>query len=102
MSQPHQLLIIGGPNAGKTHFVGQLYNRLFAHRAGGSSGAYRMVTPPADLSAIKAILDRLARGLAGLHTEAGLNAEINFVVADEHRQTALTFPCTLPRIESQL
>lgn len=92
MSQPHQLLIIGGPNAGKTHFVGQLYNRLFAHRAAGSPGAYRMVTPPADLSAIKAILDRLARGLAGLHTEAGLNAEINFVIANEHRQTALTFP----------
>lgn len=92
MSQPYQLLIIGGPNAGKTHFVGQLYNRLFTNRTPGTGHAYHMVTPPADLSAIKAVIDRLACGLAGLHTEYSLNEEINFVIADAHRQIALTFP----------
>jgi GTPase SAR1 family protein len=92
MSQPYQLLIIGGPNAGKTHFVGQLYNRLFSNRQPGKRSAYHMVTPPTDLSAIKAVIDRLARGLAGLHTESGLNEEISFVVANEQRQIALTFP----------
>jgi GTPase SAR1 family protein len=92
MSQPYQLLIIGGPNAGKTHFVGQLYNRLFSNRQPGKGSAYRMVTPPADLSAIKAVIDRLACGLSGLHTESGLNEEISFVVANEQRQVTLTFP----------
>jgi hypothetical protein len=51
-----------------------------------------MVTPPADLTPIKAIIDQLARGMAGQHTHAGLNQEISFVVANEHQQTALTFP----------
>jgi hypothetical protein len=87
MSQSHQLLIIGGPNVGKTHFVGQLYNRLVA-----KASAYRMVTPPADLSVIKAIIDRLALGLAGEHTQRGLNEEINFTVARDQTEIALAFP----------
>ncbi|MDO7877735.1 hypothetical protein Q5H93_23565 [Hymenobacter sp. ASUV-10] len=87
MSQSHHLLIIGGPNAGKTHFVGQLYHRLDA-----GESAYRMVTAPADLTVIKAIIDRLVQGRAGGHTESGLNKEINFVVANAHTQIALAFP----------
>lgn len=92
MSQPYQLLLIGGPNAGKTHFVGQLYNRLVAYRAGSPAKAFQMVTPPADLTPIKAIIDQLARGMAGQHTHVGLNQEINFIVANEDQQIALTFP----------
>lgn len=87
MSQSHQLLIIGGSNAGKTHFVGQLYNRLDARRS-----TFRMVTAPVDLTAIKAVIDRLARGLAGEHTESGLNEEINFIVANDQTEITLTFP----------
>ncbi len=87
MSQSQNLLIIGGPNAGKTHFVGQLYHRLDAGKS-----AYHMVTAPADLTVIKAIIDRLVQGRAGEHTESGLNKEISFVVANEHAQITLTFP----------
>ena len=90
MSQSHHLLIIGGPNAGKTHFVGQLYHRLDA-----GESAYRMVTAPADLTVIKAIIDRLVQGRSGGHTESGLNKEINFVVANAHTQIALAFPAFL-------
>ncbi len=87
MTKPHQLLIIGAPNVGKTHFVGQLYNRLDARRS-----TYRMVTAPTDLTVIKAVIDRLARGLAGEHTQSGLNEEVNFVVANDQVEIALTFP----------
>ena len=87
MSHAHQLLIIGGPHAGKTHFVGQLYNRLNT----GQSG-YRMVTAPADLTVIQAVIDRLAQGRAGDHTQSGLNEEIEFVVANDQAEITLTFP----------
>jgi GTPase SAR1 family protein len=87
MNQSQQLLIIGGPNVGKTHFIGQLYNRLVAKRS-----TFHMVTAPADLTVIKAVIDRLAQGLAGEHTQSGLNEEIHFVVANNQAQIALTFP----------
>ncbi|QDK82634.1 hypothetical protein EXU85_30110 [Spirosoma sp. KCTC 42546] len=87
MNQSHQLLIIGGPNAGKTHFVCQLYNRLDAKRS-----TYHMVTAPLDLTVIKSVIGRLAQGLSGEHTESGLNEEINFVVANEYKEIALSFP----------
>jgi len=87
MSKAHRLLIIGGPNAGKTHYVGQLYHRLVTGRS-----SYRMVTAPADLTVIQAVIDKLASGLAGEHTQSGLNEEISFVVAKNQTTTELVFP----------
>lgn len=87
MSKTHSLLIIGGSNAGKTHYVGQLYRRL---KTGHSS--YHMATPPADLTVIQAVIDRLASGRAGEHTQRGLNEEIHFVVANNQVTIELTFP----------
>jgi hypothetical protein len=87
MNQNHQLLIIGGPNAGKTHFVGQLYKRLQTKRS-----SFRMVTPPTELNVIKEVLDRLSKGLAGQHTDSSFNEEIHFVVANDTGEIGLTFP----------
>lgn len=87
MSQTHHLLLIGGSNVGKTHFVAQLYRRLV-----NPGGRYRMVTPPADLTLIQAVLERLASGRAGDHTPRGVNEEIQFVVADHQAAIELTFP----------
>ncbi|QKG51827.1 hypothetical protein [Hymenobacter sp. BRD67] len=53
---------------------------------------YRTVTAPADLTVIQAVIDRLAGGLAGAHTESGLNEEISFVVADGQTTIELIFP----------
>jgi hypothetical protein len=87
MSHTHNLLLIGGSNVGKTHFVAQLYRRLV-----NPGGRYRMVTPPADLTLIQAVLERLASGRAGDHTPRGVNEEIQFVVADQQATIELTFP----------
>jgi hypothetical protein len=51
-----------------------------------------MVTPPADLTVIQAVIERLASGRAGEHTQRGLNEEIHFVVADNQATIELAFP----------
>lgn len=89
---PHQLLILGGPNAGKTHYIGQLYLRL-THRTSAQHHALQMAVPPADLTAINNIIQRLREGRSAEHTASGFNEEISFTVADQHgHHIELTFP----------
>ena len=89
---PHQLLILGGPNVGKTHYIGQLYLRL-THRISAQHHALHMAMQPTDLTAINTIIRRLREGRSAEHTASGFNEEISFTVADQHgHRIALTFP----------
>jgi hypothetical protein len=76
----NNVLIIGGPNAGKTHFGGQLYGRLNSRKF-----LYK-ISPdnlPADLTIFQEVLDRLAEGRRAGHTEASANRSIELKIEDE-------------------
>lgn len=89
---PHQLLILGGPHVGKTHYIGQLYLRL-THRVSAKNHALQMAVQPSDLTAINHIIQRLREGRSAEHTPSGFNEEISFTVTDRHgHHIALTFP----------
>ena len=64
------ILIIGGPNVGKTHFGGQLYgrlnSRLFKHKLSVSNR-------PSDLTIFEDVLTNLAEGKRAGHTESSAN-----------------------------
>ncbi len=57
------ILVIGGPNTGKSHFAFQLFGRLRM----GSSGV-RLRHMPDNISLFEEGLERLNKGLAGAHT----------------------------------
>ncbi|WBO83302.1 TRAFAC clade GTPase domain-containing protein [Hymenobacter yonginensis] len=88
----HQLLILGGPHVGKTHYVGQLYLRLTDRRR-APQYALQMAAPPTDLTAINHIIERLREGRSAGHTPSGFNEEISFTVTNlQGQEVALTFP----------
>jgi len=66
-----KILIIGGPNVGKTHFIGQLYGRL---KSGSSS--LKLGRTPDDLSILDDILKKLNNGIPGEHTPIGQNKNL--------------------------
>ena len=59
----HSILLIGGPNAGKTHFGGQLLGRLQLEQA-----RLRMRSEPESIVPFEEVLRRLSQGLAADHT----------------------------------
>lgn len=73
----NNILIIGGPNAGKTHFGGQLYGRLQAR-----SDFYKIVSPPENLSIFKEVLEALNDGKAADHTNVNLNEILELEIED--------------------
>ena len=84
----HDIMILGGPNAGKTHFGGQLYGRL--QRA---QGRWRVAGTPKDLSVFAEVLGRLDRGLAGDHTSSEMHAELCCrIVRDDGQTVELRWP----------
>ena len=89
---PHKLLILGGPNVGKTHYIGQLHLRL-THRASAGANAFRMHVPTQDMTVINDVVNQLEAGRAAGHTASGFNKQISFTVADaQGLQVELTFP----------
>ncbi len=70
-----EIVVIGGPNSGKTHYAGQLYGRLT--RRPGALGLRRDKGTPADLSALEEVLRRLEDGCAAEHTSAITSAEVD-------------------------
>ncbi len=84
------ILIIGGPNAGKTHFGGQLYGRL------SSKQFEYQISPnnlPTDLTIFEEVLDRLAEGRRAGHTETSANRSIELKTEDKNCNSIIfSFP----------
>lgn len=81
------ILIIGGPNAGKTHFGGQLYgrlnSRLFKYKISSSNR-------PADLTIFNDVLNKLYEGKRAAHTEGSANNSIELKIESES-ESDITF-----------
>ncbi|MFC0320729.1 TRAFAC clade GTPase domain-containing protein [Olivibacter oleidegradans] len=70
-------LIIGGPNAGKTHFGGQLYGRLSAR-----TEHYRITSPPDDLTIFQDVLGNLNEGKSSGHTHVTSHQTLELEIED--------------------
>lgn len=86
----NSVLIIGGPNAGKTHFGGQLYGRLISRKFNYKISPNNL---PADLTIFEDVINKLAEGKRAGHTEASANRNIELKINDENDNSVVfTFP----------
>ncbi len=86
----NSVLIIGGPNAGKTHFGGQLYGRLISRKFNYKISPNNL---PADLTIFEEVINKLAEGKRAGHTEASANRNIELKIDDESgNNIVFTFP----------
>lgn len=74
----NNILIIGGPNVGKTHFGGQIYGRLLTRES-----FYKTVSPPENLSIFKEVLECLNDGKAADHTNVNSNETLELQIEDK-------------------
>ena len=90
MTRP-EIVLLGGPNSGKTHYAGQLYGRL-QHSSGAltlrnSHGA------PDDLSVLHEVLSCLESGNAAQHTSTGAWDNVHLPLIDSKgREFDLNWP----------
>lgn len=75
----NNILIIGGPNAGKTHFGGQLYGRLNSRQFDYKIAPHNR---PADLTIFQEVIEKLSEGKRANHTEASANRSIELKIED--------------------
>ncbi len=68
-------MIIGGPDAGKTHFGGQLYGRLNTKK-----DRYKIVSPPENLTIFKEVLDSLNEGKSAGHTSVSTHNNLDLEI----------------------
>ena len=89
MINKHNILLIGGPNSGKTHFGGQLYCRL-------NSGQFKYKISaqnrPDDLKIFQEVFEKLYQGVRAGHTEASANRSVELIIEDGDNNVVLTFP----------
>ncbi len=86
----NNVLIIGGPNAGKTHFGGQLYGRLISRKFNYKIAPNNL---PADLTIFEDVINKLAEGKRAGHTEASANRNIELKINDENdNKVVFAFP----------
>lgn len=86
----NSVLIIAGPNAGKTHFGGQLYGRLISRKFNYKIAPNNL---PADLTIFEDVINKLAEGKRAGHTEASANRNIELKIDDENgNNIVFTFP----------
>lgn len=84
----NSLLIIGGPDAGKTHYGGQLLGRL-----NRGEGRIRMRGAPANIAPFEEVLRCLGQGVTAPHTASGVYYETVFPVELVNGEPAdLVFP----------
>lgn len=76
-----EIVLLGGPNSGKTHYAGQLYGRL--QRNPGKLKLRTDNSTPPDLSALEAVLQALENGYAADHTSTETWSEIELPLIDE-------------------
>jgi len=86
----NNVLVLGGPHTGKTHFGAQLYGRLNSRQFEFKiDPRYR----PSDLTIFENALSSLYDGRRADHTEAGANRSIELKVANDNgREIVFTFP----------
>lgn len=82
------ILLIGGPDTGKTHFGGQLYGRLETQNS-----FYKITSPPEDLTIFKEVLDNLNEGIATGHTPTASNKILELEIEDNNGvKSVFSFP----------
>lgn len=87
-SNNSNILIIGGPNSGKTHFGGQLYLRFRCDEYN-----YRISTPPEDLTVFQEVVDCLYDGRSATHTNVDSHKNLSLEVVDSKGYvTSISFP----------
>jgi hypothetical protein len=84
MKQP-EIVLLGGPNSGKTHYAGQLYGRL--KRRPGQLRLQENAGTPEDLSALEEVFASLEEGRAANHTSENTWAEICLSVVNDQGVT---------------
>jgi Double-GTPase 1 len=77
-----ELVLLGGPHSGKTHYAGQLYGRL--RRRPGVMRLREAQGTPADLTALTDVLRCLGEGRAAEHTSVLSWAEVLLPLVDQH------------------
>lgn len=86
--QHNNILILGGPNVGKTHFGGQLYGRLT-----NRMGHYKIISPPENLSFFKEVLENLEQGKSASRTHVSSNEQLEIEVEDtDGKRIVFSFP----------
>jgi hypothetical protein len=75
--QARRVLVLGGPAAGKTTFLIQLYGRVSA-----GTGRLHARTAPSSLAAIEEGYRRLQQGLAVAHTPHGTDHSLSLAAVD--------------------
>jgi hypothetical protein len=89
-NKENNVLIIGGPNAGKTHFGGQLYYRLNSRKFSYKIAPHNR---PSDLTIFQEVINNLASGKRAGHTESSANRSIELKIEDENgTNIVLAFP----------
>lgn len=86
----NNILIIGGPHSGKTHFGGQLYGRLSSRQF-----EYKIApnNRPNDLTIFEDVLNKLAEGKRAGHTEASANRSIELIAENNNgNNVVFSFP----------
>lgn len=86
--EKNTILIIGGPNAGKTHFGGQLFGRLNA-----KTERYKITSLPDDITIFQEVLDNLNDGKAAGHTNSGSHKRLKLEIqSTSGEKSEFSFP----------
>jgi hypothetical protein len=83
--QNNEIILLGGPNSGKTHYAGQLYGRL--QRNPGIFSLRRDEGAPANLSLLQDVLRNLEDGNASSHTPTKTWGDIDLPLIDSEGNT---------------
>lgn len=82
------ILIIGGPNAGKTHFGGQLFGRLNA-----KTEHFKITSLPDDITIFQEVLDNLNDGRSAGHTNVSSHKRLKLEIESASGQNSeFSFP----------